>query len=201
MNIEIIPLTSFVIATTFSPGPNNIASASMGIMHGYRKTVKFLLGVAFGFFVVMIGCAYLSSILLTVIPASEKYLRWIGAVYIIWLAIGILRSGNSFQDSCVTPKEFSKGFVLQLFNPKVAVYGLTLFSTFLASISGQMSYLAVSATVFALTAFAATSVWALCGAAIRNRLKNESVRKIVNLLLSLLLMYTAVDLSGIMASL
>ncbi len=201
MNIEIIPLTSFVIATTFSPGPNNIASASMGIMHGYRKTVKFLLGVAFGFFVVMIGCAYLSSILLTVIPASEKYLRWIGAVYIIWLAIGILRSGNSFQDSSVTPKEFSKGFVLQLFNPKVAVYGLTLFSTFLASISGQMSYLAVSATVFALTAFAATSVWALCGAAIRNRLKNESVRKIVNLLLSLLLMYTAVDLSGIMASL
>ncbi|MCP4345381.1 MAG: LysE family transporter [Desulfobacterales bacterium] len=201
MNIEIIPLTSFVIATTFSPGPNNIASASMGIMHGYRKTVRFLLGVAFGFFVVMIGCAYLSSILLTVIPASEKYLRWIGAVYIIWLAIGILRSGNSFQDSSVTPKEFSKGFVLQLFNPKVAVYGLTLFSTFLASISGQMSYLAVSATVFALTAFAATSVWALCGAAIRNRLKNESVRKIVNLLLSLLLIYTAVDLSGIMASL
>ena len=201
MNIEIIPLISFVIITTFSPGPNNISSASMGIMHGYRKTINFLLGVASGFFLVMIGCAYISSTLLAVMPASEKYLRWIGAAYIIWLAIGILRSENSLQDTNDAPKAFTKGFVLQLFNPKVAVYGLTLFSTFLASITNQINYLAVFAMVFALTAFTATSTWALCGAVIKNKLKNEKFRKGINLLLSLLLIYTAVDLSGVIDNL
>jgi len=81
MKIEFIPLISFVIAITFSPCPNNITSASMGIVYGYRKTINFLLDVASGFFLVMIICAFHSSTLLSVIPASEKYLRWIGTQF------------------------------------------------------------------------------------------------------------------------
>ena len=199
MNIEIISLISFVIITTFSPGPNNISSASMGVMYGYKKTVNFLFGIAFGFFVVMVCCAYLSSTILLILPTSEKYLRWVGALYIIWLAIGILRSNNTFNDTKKAPKAFTKGFILQLFNPKVAVYGLTLFSTFLASISHQINILALFAIIFALIAFVATSTWALCGSVIKDKLKNESFRKKINMLLSLLLIYTAVDLSGIIS--
>lgn len=149
----------------------------------------------------MIGCAYLSSTILAIIPMSEKYLRWAGALYIVWLAISILRSSNSFDDTGKAPKAFLKGFILQLFNPKLAVYGLTLFSTFLASLSNQMNTLGLFATIFALTAFAATSTWALCGSVIKNKLKNEPFRKKINLLLSLLLLYTAVDLSGIISTL
>lgn len=149
----------------------------------------------------MIGCAYLSSTILAIIPMSEKYLRWAGALYIVWLAISILRSSNSFDDTGKAPKTFLKGFILQLFNPKLAVYGLTLFSTFLASLSNQMNTLGLFATIFALTAFAATSTWALCGSVIKNKLKNEPFRKKINLLLSLLLLYTAVDLSGIISTL
>src|SRR5210317_2100732 len=121
MNIDMIPLISFVIVTTFTPGPNNISSASMGVMYGYKTAFNFLVGIAFGFFVVMIACAYLSSALLAVIPVAERYLRWIGAVYILWLAIGTLRSSYSFSESDGLSKAFTKGFILQLFNPKVAV--------------------------------------------------------------------------------
>lgn len=197
MNVDIVSLVSFVIITTFSPGPNNISSASMGILYGYKKTVNFLLGIASGFFIVMICCAYLSSMMLSVMPASEKYLRWIGALYILWLAAGILRSTTAVQDTGEPPKAFSKGFVLQLFNPKVAVYGLTLFSTFLASLSQQAGLLALFALAFACTAFMATSTWTLCGAVIKNRLGNELFRRRVNLVLALMLIYTAVDLSGL----
>jgi len=198
MNIEILPLISFMAVTTFTPGPNNISSASMGVTYGYKKTINFLFGISSGFFVVMIGCAYLSSTILEIMPTSEKYLRWVGALYIVWLAIGILRSSNSFADTKEAPKAFIKGFILQLFNPKVAVYGLTIFSTFLAPISNQKNMLALFAIILAVTAFAATSTWALCGAVIKNKLKNELFRKRINLFLSLLLIYTAVDLSGIL---
>jgi len=200
MGIGIMPLISFVIITTFTPGPNNISSASMGIIYGYRKTLRYISGISCGFFVVMIFCAYLSSTLLAIIPVSETYLRWVGSLYIVWLAIGILRSDNSFQDTNALPKAFTKGFILQLFNPKVAVYGLTLYSTFLSSISGQMQILTLFAIGFALTAFVATSTWALCGAIIKTRLKNESFRKNINLFLFLLLIYTAMDLSGILST-
>lgn len=51
-----------------------------------------------------------------------------------------------------------------------------------------------------MTAFAATSTWALGGAVIRNSLKKVSFRKTVNIILALLLVYTAVTLSGVMAT-
>lgn len=197
MNIDMSLLISFVIVTTFTPGPNNISSASIGLMYGYKKAFNYLVGIASGFFVVMIACAYLSSALLAVIPVAERYLRWIGACYILWLAIVTLRSSYSFSESSGLEKAFTKGFFLQLFNPKVAVYGLTLYSTFLAPISSRLDYLLLSALSFAFTAFVATSTWALFGAAIKENLKNNSFKKIVNISLSILLIYTAIGLLGI----
>ena len=197
MDLELFSLTSFVIITTFSPGPNNISSASMGILYGYKKTVHFLLGIASGFFIVMICCAYLSSTLLALVPESARYLRIIGALYIIWLAAGTLRSNVGFGDIEQPQKAFTKGFALQLFNPKVAVYGMTLFSTFLHPVAGHPHTLAAFSLGFSLTAFIATSTWALCGAAIKSKLKNKTFRRRINLVLFFALIYAAIDLSGI----
>lgn len=197
MTIEMIPLISFVIITTFTPGPNNISSASMGVLYGYRRTVNYLVGIATGFFIIMLACAYLASTLLEIVPVAERYLRWVGASYIIWLAVGTLRSSYAFSESDATSKAFTKGLILQLFNPKVAIYGLTLYSTFLVPIAGRLEYLSLSALTFAMTAFAATSAWALFGSAIRQNLRNHAHQKFINTVLSLLLVYTAVDLSGI----
>ena len=95
MNIEMIPLISFVVVTTFTPGPNNISSASMGVMCGYRKTIVYLVGIASGFFIVMLIAAYLSGALLNILPKAENYLRLVGAGYILWLALGVLRSDRT----------------------------------------------------------------------------------------------------------
>ena len=198
MYIEWLPLASFVFVTTFTPGPNNISSASMGVLYGYKKTVNYLFGIGSGFFIIMIVCACLSSVLLAILPTAERYLRWIGAGYILWLAIGMLHADYSSNGSDNKAMAFSKGFMLQMFNPKVAVYGLTLYSTFLASISSRIDYLVLSAFTFAFTAFVSISTWALFGAAIRKQLKNEVFRKIINISLSALLIYTAVELSGLL---
>ena len=193
-----IPLISFVIITTFTPGPNNISSATMGIIYGYKKTFNYLAGITSGFFVVMIACAYLSQTILEFLPVAKQYLRWIGAGSIIWLAIAVFRSDVSMSEAKEISQPFIKGLMLQLFNPKVTVYGLTLYSTFLAPISGRSDYLLISAILFALTAFTATSTWALFGVAIRTKLTDNRLRRSTNGFLALLLIYTAIKLSGIM---
>lgn len=198
MQFDLLPLVSFVTITTFTPGPNNISSASMGIVYGYRNTLGYLGGIAAGFFVVMIVCAFLSSALLTLLPVAEPSLRWIGAGYILWLAFGMLKADYALAGSIEVYKAFTKGFVLQLINPKVAVYGLTLYSTFLAPMSKRVDYLSISAVAFAMTAFAATSTWALFGAAIKNKLIHPGFRKCINTVLALLLAFTAIALSGIL---
>lgn len=197
MNIEILPLFSFVIVTTFTPGPNNISSASMGVLFGYRRSLSYLAGIAAGFFFVMLLCAYVSGSLLRIMPSVEPVLRVVGAGYILWLALGTARASYAFRETDQPPMKFKKGFFLQAFNPKVAVYGLTLYSTFLAAAVDSPVVLSLSALLFAATAFCATSTWALCGAAIRRHLREQRVRMAVNAVLVLLLLYSAAELSGL----
>jgi cysteine/O-acetylserine efflux protein len=197
MGLDFIPLVSFVMVTTFTPGPNNISSASMGVLYGYRDTIKYLTGITAGFFFIMLLCAYVSSTLLKFMPSAEPVLRIIGAAYILWLAIGTARASYTFNSTDQSPMGFKKGFFLQTLNPKVAVYGLTLYSTFLSSVVDNFLVLTVFALIFSLTAFCATSTWAIGGAAIRKHLHQPRIRGLVNAVLAFLLVDTAIDLSGI----
>ena len=83
MSIELFPLISFVLITTFTPGPSNISSASMGILHGYKGTLRFLLGLVSGLFLIMLLSGLISATLLRFFPALEPVLRYLGAAYIL----------------------------------------------------------------------------------------------------------------------
>jgi len=196
MGIDFAPLITFVIITTFTPGPNNISSASMGLLYGYKKSVGFLAGIMAGFFSIMLLCAFVSSAILNFMPAIEPFLRMVGATYILWLAVGAARTSYIFTRGNTSSLGFKNGFFLQTFNPKVIIYGLTLYSSFLSSAADNQVALTVFAALFALTAFCATSTWALGGAAIKKHLREPNLRLVVNAVLVLLLVYAAIDLSG-----
>ena len=200
MVIDLSAFLTFVLVTTFTPGPNNISCASMGVLYGYRRTVRYLLRISTGFFLIMLLCGLVSTALLGILPSFETVLRIIGAGYILWLAYHTLRASYTFQtDDDQARMGYGNGFLLQLLNPKVIVYGLTLYSTFLAPISGRPLLLGLSALFLAAVAFCATSTWALFGSAIKTYLRRPGIRQAVNTLLSLLLVWTAVELSGILS--
>jgi len=189
---------SFVLATTFSPGPNNISSASMGVLHGYRKTLKYLGGIATGFVIIMLLCGWISTILLQTFPAFEMVLRFIGAGYILWLAYETLRANYTFKEGRQVLLGFKSGFLLQVLNPKVIIYGLSLYSTFLAPVTQRPAYLILSAVFLATVAFCSISTWTLFGSTIRTHLQKPGIQQFVNLVLSLLLVYSAIELSGLL---
>lgn len=196
--IEIAPLLAFVLVTTFTPGPGNITSAAMGMVHGYRRTLRFLSGIVAGYFMIMILCAFLSGRLLAILPAVEPVLRIAGAAYILWLAVGTIRATYAFSEETTSPLRFKHGFFLQALNPKAMVFGLTLYTTFLAQIAGNTAALAISTLLLATTTFCSVSLWAYGGVQIQQFLHLEHVRRSVNLLLFALLVYCAVTLSGIL---
>ena len=51
----IISITSFGLASTMTPGPNNIMLLSSGLTFGYKRTLPHALGINFGF-PVMVAC-------------------------------------------------------------------------------------------------------------------------------------------------
>ena len=200
MDINFFAFLPFVLITTFTPGPNNISSASMGVLYGYRDTLKYMLGIVTGFFLVMLLCGWTSTVLLKVLPSFETALRFIGAGYILWLAFETLKTSYTFQESNQSPMGFGRGLLLQVLNLKAIVYGLTLYSTFLVPITDNSALLVLSATFLATLAFCSVSAWALFGSAIRTVLHQPRIRQSVNLVLSLLLVYTAIELSGLVAA-
>ncbi len=197
--IDLIPLASYVFVTTFTPGPNNITCTSLAVLYGMRTTLKFIYGIITGFFVMMLLCGSLSHLLLKAIPAIEPVLRWVGAAYILWLAYSILRASYSFGDDKETkPLGFWTGVFLQFVNPKAAVYGLTIYSVFLAPFTSVPLYVALSAGIFAVVTFSATFTWALFGTTLKRFLHNQKLKNLINLVLVLLLIYTAIKLSGLL---
>lgn len=197
MNSEFVALVSFVLITTFTPGPNNVSSASMGILHGYRATLTYLSGISTGTFLVMVLCGWISSTLLSALPAFEGVLRIVGALYILWLAFHTLRASYAFEEGEGASLGFSQGLLLQVLNPKLVVYGLTLYSAFLAGLVTSGVTLLLSALIITVIGFCSISAWAILGATIRAHLDRPRVKQGLNVALSLLLVYTAVELSGL----
>jgi threonine/homoserine/homoserine lactone efflux protein len=87
--------------------------------------------------------------------------------------------------------------MLQVLNPKLIVYAFTLFTAFLAPITSNPSLVVIAAVLLAATSFGATSVWALFGATIKTYLHHPRLKMLVNVLLSLSLVYTAIALTGL----
>ncbi|MGD2148138.1 MAG: LysE family transporter [Anaerolineae bacterium] len=197
-DLDLPALITFALVTTFSPGPNNIASASLGVLHGYRRTLRFLVGIAIGFTFLMLGCGLVSRTLLETFPALDRALRWVGAAYILWLAFHTYRASYAFEEEERPPLGFGSGLLLQVLNPKAVIYGLTLYATFLASITQHPLYLIISALLLGAGSFTSVSLWALFGSMIRNQLRRPRIRRAVNLVLSLLLVYTAIEVSGLL---
>src|SRR5581483_260494 len=185
-----IPLLSYVLISTFTPGPSNISTASLGVLHGYKNTLRYQAGLAVVVFVVMLLSGWISMTLLQLFPALEGVLRWVGAAYILYLAWGILKASYTFTARDTKPLGFEQGVVLQALNPKLMVYAFTVFSAFLAPITNNLVLVTAAAFVLAVISFVATSVWALSGTAIKSCLRNPRLIQIVNVVLSLSLVYT-----------
>jgi cysteine/O-acetylserine efflux protein len=199
MNIaDLFPIISFVLISVFTPGPSNISSASMGVLYGYKNSLKYLLGLAAGFFFVMMLSGWISTLFLSTLPAIEPALRLVGAVYILYLAFGMLKASYTFNSENVKPMGFKHGLMLQVSNPKLILFAITLFSAFLAPVPREGSAFVLAVTLLTLTAFCATFVWALFGSVIKTYLHFPRVKAAVNIILALFLVYAAVELAGIL---
>jgi threonine/homoserine/homoserine lactone efflux protein len=93
---------------------------------------------------------------------------------------------------------FANGLLLQPLNAKVIIYGLTLYSTFLWALSGRVFLLVTFALAFALVGFAGVSLWAILGSSLTRILSDPRARKISSIVLAVVLLYSAVESSGLL---
>lgn len=196
--IDLIPTLIFIFVTSYTPGPNNILSTSMGVLYGYRRSLPFLFGVTFGFSIIMLLCGWLSSLLNQYLPNFTPVIKVLGSAYILYLAYGVYRNTNLLKQPKETkPLRFHNGVLLQFLNPKAIYYGLTVTATFLSPLMKDQVHLVITAFTLGLVSFTAISTWALGGKMIQRFLNTPKRVKIFGIILALALVYTAVDLVGL----
>lgn len=183
----------YVLVSNLSPGPNTIISMSNAIRYGFKKSIKFNIGIFFGVYIIMALCSIFSMVLYTLIPSIKPIMSCIGASYILWLAWTTYKSKPHSDDK--TQKRtntFLYGLLLQFVNPNTIIYGLMTVSTFIVPYYKSVLILAIFSGILAFIGFVATCCWSLFGSVFQKFLVKNY--KVVNIIMSLLLVYCAFSL-------
>nr|WP_319474555.1 LysE family translocator [uncultured Sphaerochaeta sp.] len=194
MEIDYVSVFIFTFVTTYTPGPNTISSAMMGIQVGYRRSIPYFLGIATGFFTIMLLGGFFASLLARVLPEVMQVFSYVGALYILYLAYRVLHADYVLSKRSQKLLGYKDGLLLQLFNPKVLVLSLTIYTTFLGSLDRSLPALFLSALFLTTMSFSAISLWASFGAFFSHLLTSQKTRRLVNGFLAFLLVCSAVML-------
>ena len=132
-----------VLLLALTPGPVWIYLISRTLTQGRRAGYFSLIGVMAGVFVHLFAAALGLSAVLLAVPAAFDAIKLAGAAYLLWLAWGTLRGGGfSFTPQPLEPVPdrvlLRQGLAASVFNPKVAVFYLSLFPQFVDPASGTV---------------------------------------------------------------
>ena len=195
MNKLLLPFLSYAFVTTFTPGPNNISASSLGKKAGFGGALPYLAGNTIGFFLVMLASGGLTDFLKGNYAQFSVYLKWAGLAYMGWLALSLLLPGAREQAEEARAKPgFFSGFLLQFVNPKVIIYGITVFTSFSGLLTGSAAKTFGSSLLLAAIGFCAVSLWALTGAALSGAFKSRAFSNSFTAVMVLLLVYSGISI-------
>ncbi|MDD2586621.1 MAG: LysE family transporter [Syntrophomonadaceae bacterium] len=183
----------YVLVANLSPGPNTIISMSNASQYGFKKSLMFNVGIFFGVLIIVALCSVFSMALYSLIPSIKLVMSYIGAAYILWLAWKTYRSKP--QSEHATSKHTDKflyGLLLQFVNPNTIIYCIMTVSTFIVPYYSSVLILTVFSVILAFIGFLATCCWSLFGSIFQKFIIKNT--KVVNTIMSLLLVYCAVSL-------
>ena len=124
MHSELTTLILFGIATSFSPGPNNIMTSYTAFNFGIKKTTPTILGVVVGWTMLIILLQLGSVIVFQKFEILQTIIKILGSIYLLFMAYKL--SFSSIKNKKIDPKPvtFFNTFFFQFINPKSIIVGL-----------------------------------------------------------------------------
>ncbi|RFC78530.1 LysE family translocator [Streptomyces sp. AcE210] len=140
--------TAFLVAAfalCITPGPDMMFIVAIGGRGGASTGVMAALGVACAMLVHSVAAALGLSALFLALPTLYHVLRWVGAAYLLYLAVKAFRDrsvpGEDEVDGKPGPlrrRAFWQGAVTNLLNPKVILFNVSFLPQFVDSELGHV---------------------------------------------------------------
>ncbi len=124
------------------------------------------MGIFTGYYVVQLLCACFVYGVGTFLPNVLHVMKYVGAAYILWLAIHIAVSQPT-DDSHEKAASYTKGFLLQFVNIKIWMFGITALTGFITEYHSSLTALVFFEVIIATFGTIATLTWIGLGAVIQ----------------------------------
>lgn len=186
-------LTGFAIAMAATPGPNNTMVAASGATFGIARSLPLNAGIGAGVGAIMLLVAAFGSAVVADARVGTT-LKWIGVVYLLWLAWKIgsaepqVQGTESGGPTKGRPLSFIDGALFQVVNPKlwvmvsgaVVAYGQ-------GTNAGHLGLALLFAVVFGVATLVSVLAWTALGASVGRLLSSRRAVRVFNLTMSALL--------------
>lgn len=82
----LVAITLFAIASSVTPGPNNIMVMTSGVNFGLQRSIPLLSGICVGFSIMLLLVGLGFAQLFELFPSLHFILKCIGVIYLLYLA-------------------------------------------------------------------------------------------------------------------
>ena len=166
MSIAVFPLAIFVASQVGTPGPANMALMATGARFGFRAALPFVVGVVLGKQLIIWPIGFGLMELAAAAPGVFIALKYISAMYIIWLAwkVANLRLGQG--DPAANVPGFAAGLIVHPLNPKAWAMIVGSFTAFVGPDTPTLTATAIVAAVLLACQLVLHPLWTLGGQAI-----------------------------------
>lgn len=175
----------YCVINAFTPGPGNILALNTVTNYGYKKGKTLFFGIFVGYYIVQILCAIFVYGVNSLLPNVMEVMKYIGAAYILWLAIHIVFSKPSTENAKQSAS-FLKGFMLQFVNVKIYMFGVTALTGYVVGYMSSFPALLFFELVIATIGTIATCTWIGLGVLIQKFYLRHF--RVINIILALTLL-------------
>lgn len=185
MNLEI--WIAFVIAAEIIlviPGPTIILVVSQAIAHGRRSVIPLVAGVLAGDFTAMTLSLLGLGAVLSASAALFVVLKWIGALYLIYLGLKLWRTAPDRGTAPVAARAASAGslckdaYIVTALNPKSIAFFVAFLPQFINHQTSTLPQFLILGTTFLTMATLNAALYAIFAGHLRDTLGKARIRKL-----------------------
>src|ERR1700712_2117453 len=191
----LMPVLLFALVATITPGGATTLATASGAHFGYRRSVPMMTGIAAGLASMAAAEALGLGGVLVEAPFMQVAMKSAGTIYLLWLAIKIARTGRPHLDSrTARPTSFVGGAWMLWHNPKGWAMTMGAAAAFATSANGPAALAVLLGSTFATAAILSLSLWCKAGQLLGAALKTDRQWRILNFLLSILLITSIIPM-------
>lgn len=180
-----IPHSSLILFVTGAaillviPGPAVFYVVSRSIGQGRAAGLVSALGITTGTLFHVAAATLGLSALLTSSAVAFQFVKYLGAAYLIYLGIRVLRSKEALALDAVSGERrlihiFGQGLLVNLLNPKTALFFLAFLPQFVEPARGHATLQIFQLGVlFALMGLCSDSIWGLLAGTLAERIRGS----------------------------